>query len=93
MRWRLVAMASGLVRVGSAMVQRHRAADTLPTEPPPSAKAIKRLTRLERDAEHLRAWLATNPDDRRGPHGTIRQSNRTDNESAKMAMSKGVIQG
>ena len=41
----------------------------------------------------MRAWLARNPDDRRGAKGAIRQSNRTDNESAKMATSKGVIQG
>jgi hypothetical protein len=40
-----------------------------------------------------RSWLARNPDERRGSKGTIRKSNRTDNESAKMATSKGVIQG
>ena len=33
------------------------------------------------------------PEDRRGPKGTLRKSNRTDNESAKMATGKGVIQG
>jgi len=31
--------------------------------------------------------------DRRGPTGGVRQSNRTDNESAKMGTGKGVIQG
>jgi hypothetical protein len=41
----------------------------------------------------MRAWLARNPDDRRGAKGAIRQSNRTDNDSAKMATSKGVLQG
>jgi len=39
------------------------------------------------------ARLAANPNDRRGPKGTVRQSNRTDNERARMATSKGVIQG
>ncbi len=34
-----------------------------------------------------------NPDERRGSRGTVRKSNRTDAESAKMATSKGVIQG
>jgi len=34
-----------------------------------------------------------NPEDRQGSRGSIRKSNRTDNESAKMATSKGVIQG
>ena len=41
----------------------------------------------------MREWLAANPDDRRGVKGAIRKSNRTDNESAKMATGKGVIQG
>ena len=75
------------------MVQRHRAADTEPSEPPPSKKAMQRLAQLTRDAQQMRAWLARNPDERRGAKGTIRQSNRTDNDSAKMATSKGVIQG
>ena len=41
----------------------------------------------------MREWLATHPEDRHGPTGGVRQSNRTDNESAKMATGKGVIQG
>lgn len=85
--------ATKLEAAARTMLQRHRAADTEPTEPPPSTKAIKRLERLARDAQQMRAWLARNPDDRRGAKGAIRQSNRTDNESAKMATSKGVIQG
>ena len=75
------------------VVQRHRAADALPTEPDLAAKAAQRITQLERDASQLRDWLAVHPTDRRGPTGGIRKSNRTDNESAKMATSKGVIQG
>jgi hypothetical protein len=41
----------------------------------------------------IRDWLAHHPDDRRGAKGTVRLSNHTDNESAKMATAKGVIQG
>lgn len=37
--------------------------------------------------------LAEHPTDRHGPTGGIRKSNRTDNESAKMATSNGVLQG
>jgi hypothetical protein len=37
--------------------------------------------------------LIEHPDERRGAKGSIRKSNRTDNDSAKMATSKGVIQG
>jgi len=75
------------------MVQRHRASDALPVEPDIAVKAAQRIARLERDATQLRDWLAAHPEDRRGPKGTIRKSNRTDNESAKMATGKGVIQG
>src|SRR6185436_10641767 len=75
------------------LLLRHRVADTDPPEPPPSTKAQRRLERLERDASQLRAWLAAHPTDRRGPTGGLRQSNRTDNESAKMGTGKGVLQG
>ena len=85
--------AAKLEAATTLMVQRHRAADALPTEPDLAVKAAQRLARLARDATQLREWLAANPTDRRGSKGTIRQSNRTDNESAKMATGKGVIQG
>jgi hypothetical protein len=41
----------------------------------------------------MRQWLRDNPEDRRGANGKVRKSNRTDNESAKMATDKGVLQG
>lgn len=75
------------------ILARHRATDALPTEPTLAAKEVKRIERLEKDAAQMREWLAANPEDRRGPKGTIRKSNRTDTESAKMATGKGVIQG
>ena len=75
------------------MVERHRATDALPVEPTLAFKAAKRIRRLERDATQLREWLAAHPEERRGAKGTVRKSNRTDNESAKMATGKGVIQG
>lgn len=77
----------------TVMVQRHRAADALPTEPALAEKAAARLARLERDATQLRDWLAAHPEDRRGLKGTSRKSNRTDNESAKMATGTGVMKG
>ncbi|MFY9329580.1 MAG: IS1182 family transposase [Georgfuchsia sp.] len=75
------------------MLARHRQNDTQPVEPDLDAKAEQRIARLQRDAAELRTWLAKNPEDRQGARGNIRKSNRTDNESAKMATSKGVIQG
>jgi transposase len=85
--------ATKLEATARAIVARHRATDQLATEPPLDEKARRRVDRLERDATELRTWLAQHSDDRRGPKGTLRQSNRTDNESAKMATGKGVIQG
>jgi transposase len=85
--------ATKLERVAATIVQRHREADAQPNEPTLAAKTAQRVERLERDAQQIRDWLATHPDDRRGVKGGIRKSNRTDNDSAKMATGKGVIQG
>lgn len=85
--------AAKLETAANAMLDRHRLEDTRPIEPDLAVKEAKRIERLERDARELREWLAVHPDDRRGPTGGVRKSNRTDNESAKMATGKGVIQG
>jgi len=85
--------AAKLEAAATTMVQRHRAMDDAPTEPDPTTKAAKRVARMQRDAAQIREWLTQHADDRRGAKGSIRKSNRTDNESAKMATSKGVIQG
>ena len=76
-----------------AMLARHRSDDVRHAEPDLDTKEAARIERLQHDAAELRAWLRRNPDDRRGAKGGTRKSNRTDNESAKMATSKGVIQG
>ena len=75
------------------MLARHRAQDERAVEPDIQAKAVKRIERLKRDAGQIREWLTQHPQERRGSKGSVRKSNRTDNESAKMATSKGVIQG
>jgi hypothetical protein len=85
--------ATKLEATAHAILQRHRAADALPTEPPLPEKDRRRVERLQRDARELRDWLQRHPHDRRGPKGGVRQSNRTDTERAKMATGKGVIQG
>jgi hypothetical protein len=41
----------------------------------------------------MREWLAEHAQERRSAKGKVRLSNRTDNESAKMATGKGVVQG
>lgn len=85
--------AGKLEAAAQAMLARHRENDALPVEPSLDTKAQKRIERLHREAGQLRDWLKANPNDRQGSKGSIRKSNRTDNESAKMATSKGVIQG
>jgi transposase len=75
------------------MLERHREADDKPLEPGLAEKHAQRIERLQRDAKQMRQWLADHPKDRRGAKGKVIKSNRTDNESAKMATSKGVIQG
>jgi transposase len=85
--------ATKMERAADAMLARHRAEDARDVEPTLAAKDTARRERLARDAAELRTWLAAHPDDRRSPKGAVRKSNRTDNESAKRATSKGVIQG
>ena len=75
------------------MLARHRAEDKRGIEPDLRLKEVKRVKRLSHDAQQIRDWLAVHPDERRGAKGSVRKSNRTDNDSAKMATSKGVIQG
>ncbi len=85
--------AAKLEAAAKVMLERHREEDRHTLEPDFQTKETQRITRLQSDAAQLRAWLADHPDDRKSSKGTIRKSNRTDNESAKMATSKGVIQG
>ncbi len=85
--------AAAQAMAAQAMLARHRAEDARPVEPDVAAKDTVRRERLERDAAELRTWLAAHPEDRRGPFGGVRKSNRTDADSAKMATGKGVLQG
>ena len=76
-----------------AMIGRHRSQDADPSDTAQAERERRKLKQLQQEAEQLRAWLQANPEDRKGPGGGVRKSNRTDNESAKMATGKGVIQG
>jgi transposase len=85
--------ATKLEATAQTILARHRAADQLSVEPTLAEKDKKRIERLEKDAAQVRDWLKRNPEERRGVKGAVRKSNRTDNQSAKMATGKGVIQG
>ena len=85
--------ADKLESAARIMLARHRENDQLPVEPALAEKAARRIERLQTEAAQLRQWLADHPHERKGSKGAVRKSNRTDAESAKMATSKGVIQG
>ncbi|WP_137940535.1 hypothetical protein [Chitinivorax sp. B] len=75
------------------MLERHRQNDALPVEPDLAGKQQQKAEHLQQAAKQLRDWLAAHPKDRQGSKGSIIKSNRTDPDSAKLATSKGVIQG
>jgi len=53
---------------------------------------VERIEKLKRKAERIEEFLASEPE-RMGKQGTEVQSNVTDNESAKMKTSHGIVQG
>ena len=81
-----------LEAAAATMLQRHREQDDKPAKADLQTKQAQRLAGLQREAQKLREWLSHHAD-RQGPSGSIRKSNLTDNESAKMATAKGVLQG
>jgi len=84
--------AEKMEKAAKKMLAKHRDADAANADTDTQREA-RSLERLQRDAQQLRDWLKQHPEDRKGAKGKVRLSNRTDNESAKMATSKGVIQG
>lgn len=78
----------------SVMLQRHRSEDAAGgAEPTLREREERQIERLTHEAARVRDWLKAHPKDRPGTRGAIRKSNLTDNDSAKMATAKGVIQG
>ena len=68
------------------------ASDDAPAGTKDQQREARSLKRLQKDAKNLRDWLEKHPEDRKGASGKTVLSNLTDNESAKMATGKGVIQ-
>jgi hypothetical protein len=73
------------------MLQAHRSRDES-KEDEVAGPDAQRLERLSGEAKRIREFLATHAE-RRSEKGSLRKSNVTDNDSAKMATAKGVIQG
>ncbi len=74
------------------MVAAHRGRDERAEASKDEAAHAVRIERLRTEAKRIRKFLATHAE-RRSEKGALRKSNVTDNDSAKMATSKGVIQG
>ncbi len=55
-------------------------------------RSAERIERLRNEAKRLREFVSSH-NERRSDKGAVRKSNVTDNDSAKMATAKGVIQG
>ncbi len=87
-----LAQAEKLERVAQQMLDCHQHNDTAARDES-SDKVTARIERMTREAAQIHAWLKEHPLDREGSRGKPRKSNRTDNESAKLATDKGVIQG
>jgi len=82
-------------RMESAVAQllkAHRSRDERGGAAEDETRNAERIERLQTEAQRIRRFLATH-EERRSDKGAIRKSNVTDNDSAKMATSKGVIQG
>jgi transposase len=74
------------------LTERHRAADTAGEDEGVGAARAKQQATLEKAIAKVRGFLQGHQD-KVGARGRIKQSNITDNESAKMRTSKGVMQG
>ncbi|MDK9708830.1 MAG: transposase [Desulforhopalus sp.] len=74
------------------MVEKHQAQDQTQTEACEEARENQYKAKLQKNVAKIKKWLDNN-DDRTGCGGKPVKSNITDNESAKMKTSKGVIQG
>jgi len=74
------------------MLQAHRGRDERAEANEDEAANAARIEHLRTEAKRIRHFLASHAE-RRSEKGAIRKSNVTDNDSAKMASAKGVIQG
>lgn len=74
------------------LLARHRETDQSEPDSPPENDTLKAVERLQAKAAKVREFLQSNGE-RVGRQGKAVKSNVTDNESAKMPSSHGIIQG
>jgi transposase len=84
--------AAKMERAIDNILKKHREADQTQTETKVKESEEKFIETLSKRTSKIREWLNRN-DDKPGKRGTPIKSNITDNESAKIKTSRGVIQG
>jgi transposase len=84
--------AERMERAVQTMLQAHRARDEAKDSDAERAVEQVRIDKMRAEARRIREFLAAH-EERRSEKGAVRKSNVTDNDSAKMATARGVIQG
>lgn len=84
--------ADKMQRAVTHLLTQHRQNDLSATDAQMEAARVQQLQTLNKAIEKVEGFLATHSD-KLGRSGKPKQSNITDNESAKMPTSKGVVQG
>lgn len=84
--------ADRLDKAAGKIIELHRSSDQGMGDVDLDARRQARVEELHKEAQAMREFAARNAP-RRNPRGKELKSNVTDNDSAKMATSKGVIQG
>lgn len=87
----LARQAARMEAAAASILAAHQNRDEANPDEDPALEQ-QRLDQLATEAARIRDFLAKHKE-RRSRKGAIRKSNTTDNDSAKMATSKGVIQG
>jgi transposase len=88
----LLHRARRLEKAAAKIIQTHQAKDESKGEQDLDERRRQQLERIHREAQAMRVFVRQNAP-KTNPKGQELKSNATDNDSAKMATSKGVIQG
>jgi len=90
-KWELKQRKKKLEKAARAMLKRHREDDAQP-DSEQVQREVQAAKSIREKAGKIQRWLDDN-DDKPGKGGKPKKSNITDNDSAKLKTSKGVIQG
>lgn len=91
-KWELKQKKKKLEAAARWMLKRYCDTDAMPIEEEQKQREVQAAQSIRDKAKRIKGWLADN-DDKPGKSGKPKKSNITDNDSAKMKTSKGVIQG